>query len=325
MNSTVTDPESLEEKEELPKLPFKRLRYALKQVVEVAIPYHVQLLKQQSENIETFKKENRHLELRSEQVKATKTVQLLKADLYELEKLNFQVQEEDSDLFHSFIKNATKDAVEVLSLFMDLHSDIFSPIPETDNDDSNTPETFQPLVCNYDEQSCDTEEVMLSQVNANLEQKQIQVAKSKFESINFLHKEFLEINALIKQFSKFIFRQTESIDTIQDNIEQTNENVFLGTKYLKKASDYKAATFPIAGAVIGGLILGPAGALAGFKIFGSIACVAGGSILGYGAGVKLKQKQQALNDFEMKALTYPSKSKSSSSPDLSVDEPVKQE
>lgn len=165
---------------------------------------------------------------------------------------------------------------------------------------------------------------MLSQVNANLEQKQIQVVKSKFESINFLHKEFLEINALIKQFSKFVFRQTESIDTIQDNIEQTNENVFIGTKYLKKASDYKAATFPIAGAVIGGLILGPAGALAGFKIFGSIACVAGGSILGYGAGVKLKQKQQAVNDFEMKALTYPSKSKSSSSPDLSVDEPVKQ-
>ena len=306
---------------ELPKLPFKRLKYALKQVVEVAIPLHVQLLKQHNENIEKLKKEGKDLELRCEQVKATKTVQLLKADLYELENLNRQVREEDNDLFHDFIKNSTKDAVEILALFMDLHVDIFTPLPETEFEDSS-PDKLPPLICNYKEQIDDIDDsVAQAEEATNLELVQVQAQKSKYESLNFLHKELLEINALIKQFSRFVFRQKDGVDAIQEHIEHTKENVLLGAEYLKKASDYKAATFPIAGAVIGGLILGPAGALAGFKIVGSIACLAGGSIIGYGAGLKLKKKQLALNEFEMKALADSNKTLSHSSPDLTVEEP----
>lgn len=321
MNNSNNHDENSEDTE-LPKLPFKRLKYALKQIVEVAIPLHVQLLKQHIENIEVLKKEGKDLELRFEQVKATKTVQLLKADLYELENLNQQVKEEDSDLFHDFIKNATKDAVETLALFVDLHGDIFTPLPEAEFDDPAS-DILPPLVCNYNEQ-IDIDDTAVDQIQAleatNLELVQVQAAKSKYESLNFLHKELLEINALIKQFSRFIFRQKEAVDTIQEHIEQAKENALIGTVYLKKASDYKAATLPIAGAVIGGLILGPVGALAGLKILGSVACLASGSIIGYGAGVKLKKRQLALNEFEMKALTDSNKALSQSSPDLSVEE-----
>lgn len=322
MDDSNNDAVGSEQVEELPKLPFKRLKYALKQVVDIAIPLHVQLLKQQNENIEEFKRENKELELRSKQIKAVKTVQLLKADLFELERLNLQVREEDAELFNRAIKDSTKDAIEILSVFMDLHSDIFSPLPETECDSVNSSDIFPPLVCNINEESCDTDEITVNQEEGNLVLKQIHTSRSRFDSLNFLQKELVEINGLIKQFAKFVFRQRESVDTIQDNVESANENVLIGTQYLNKASGYKAATFPLAGAVIGGLILGPAGALAGFKIFGSIACVAGGSILGYGAGLKLKEKQQQFNEFEMKALTYPDKSKSRSSPDLSVEHPV---
>lgn len=315
MNNYRNHTENSKQEEELPKLSFKRLQYALKQVVEVAIPLHVRLLKEHNENIEILKRECKDLELRCEQVKATKTVQLLKADLYELERLNHQLREEDSELFNNFIRNSTKDAIEILALFMDLHANIFTPLPETD--DTASSNIFPPLVCYDDEQN----NIDVAQDAANLESEQVQVVKSKFDSLNFLQKELLEINALIKQFSRFVFRQKENVDSIEENVIQTSENVLIGTEYLKKASDYKAATLPIAGAVIGGLILGPVGALAGFKIFGSIACLASGSVLGYGAGLKLKKRQQAQNEFEMKALTYPSKSKSSSLPDLSVEQP----
>lgn len=322
MNNSNDRDENSEDAEP-PKLPFARLKYPLKQVVEVAIPFHVDLLKRHNENIEVLIKEGRDLELRSEQVKATNTVQLLKDDLYQLENLNQQVKVEDSDLFHDFIKNATKDAVETLALFIDLHGDILTPLTEAEFDDSIS-DRLPPLVCNYDEQINDIDDTAVDKVQTqettNLDLVQVQAAKSKYESVNFLHKELLEINALIKQFSRFIFRQKEGVDTIQEHIELAKENVVIGTEYLKKASDYKAATFPIAGAVIGGLILGPVGALAGLKIFGSIACLASGSIIGYGAGVKLKNRQQALNEFEMKALTDSNKALSHSSPDLSVEE-----
>lgn len=325
MNSSdvIDDAEEIEP----PKLPFKRLQHALKQVVYVAIPLHVQLLRQQNENIERFQNENKELELRSEQVKATKTVQLLKADLFELEKLNKRVKEEDDDLFNNYIKNATKDAIEILSDFVDLHADIFSPLPETELDFDSNPEAFPPLVCNFNDKSFDTDNSLRAAQGeeAELQLQQVVAAKSNFEILDFLQKELLEINGLIKQFSNFVFRQKENVDTIEANVEQTNQNVFIGTQLLKKASDYKAATFPIAGAVIGALILGPAGALAGFKLFGSVACLTGGSILGYGAGVKLKKIKQSSNEFEMKALAYPTKSLSSSTPNLSLEDSDKKD
>ena len=68
------------------------------------------------------------------------------------------------------------------------------------------------------------------------------------------------------------------VDNMEDNMEETQMNVNEGAKYLQKASTYKVAAYPLAGAMIGTCIGGPIGLIAGLKI-GGLAAV-GCGILG---------------------------------------------
>lgn len=65
------------------------------------------------------------------------------------------------------------------------------------------------------------------------------------------------------------------VENIEDNIEEAQINVTEGEKYLRKASKYKAVTYPIAGALLGTCIGGPLGLLAGVKIGGLAALSCG--------------------------------------------------
>lgn len=58
------------------------------------------------------------------------------------------------------------------------------------------------------------------------------------------------------------------IDNTEENVEETQLNVSKGAKFLEKASRYKVATYPIAGAMLGTCIGGPIGLIAGLKIGG---------------------------------------------------------
>lgn len=294
-----------------PKLPFRRLKYALDRVVSVAIPLHIQLLNEQSERLEQLA--DRPLELRSEQLKASNTVKLLKQDLFELEDLNRQVREEDQDKFQEKVEKPLRNAIEVLSCFMSVHSDVLGPLLDLDNGTIVDSPQFPDVVCDLNAPNLEESDQTTEQPN-----EQLQVTKSiqsgtTADAWSYLRKELVEIHSLIRQFSTMVFGQKEHVDSIENNILQARENVREGTEHLKKASLLKAASFPIAGAIIGGAILGPIGALVGLKV--CMVGLASGSALGYTAGRRIKKRQQnALEGIEMKALTYPSKA--SSEPDL---------
>lgn len=65
------------------------------------------------------------------------------------------------------------------------------------------------------------------------------------------------------------------VDNMEDNIEETQINVNEGARYLQKASAYKVAAYPIAGAVLGTCLGGPIGLIAGLKIGGLAAMSCG--------------------------------------------------
>ena len=63
---------------------------------------------------------------------------------------------------------------------------------------------------------------------------------------------------------------------------------------------------PVAGAVVGGLVAGPIGLLAGFKLAGCVAAV-GGGVAGYQGGKYWKKKHDKNVEMELAHLSRPEK------------------
>lgn len=77
------------------------------------------------------------------------------------------------------------------------------------------------------------------------------------------------------------------VDKIEENVEIASIEVEEGTKHLQTALGYKSTMYPLMGGLVGAVILGPLGFVAGLKA-GSAASVCGG-ICGYAGGKILKK------------------------------------
>ena len=86
--------------------------------------------------------------------------------------------------------------------------------------------------------------------------------------------------------------QQSTVSEIEGNVEEALENVIEGEQNLAKAGKFKAAMYPLTGAVIGTCIGGPIGLLAGLKI-GSFAALTG-TVLGFAGGRGLKKWQESI-------------------------------
>lgn len=62
------------------------------------------------------------------------------------------------------------------------------------------------------------------------------------------------------------------------------------------------AVLPVAGAVLGGVVGGPLGLLAGFKVAGVVAAVSGG-LLGYAGGNAIQKTRRAKVDLQLQQLS----------------------
>lgn len=64
---------------------------------------------------------------------------------------------------------------------------------------------------------------------------------------------------------------------------------------------YKLAVLPVAGALLGGVLAGPIGLLAGFKAAG-VAAALGGGALGFAGGNLVQKQRKAQVELQMKQL-----------------------
>lgn len=71
-----------------------------------------------------------------------------------------------------------------------------------------------------------------------------------------------------------------------------------------QAVGYKLAVLPVAGALLGSVLGGPLGLLAGFKAAG-VAAALGGGALGFAGGSMVHKQRKAQLDLKMKQLTAP--------------------
>lgn len=87
-------------------------------------------------------------------------------------------------------------------------------------------------------------------------------------------------------FSKEIFAQKPTIDSIERNVSETEVQIESGSLNLRRALDYKILSTSAGGAIIGSLVGGPVGFVAGAKI-GAV-CSVGTGLIGYFVARKLR-------------------------------------
>lgn len=288
--------------QEVQKFSLQRLEISVKKFIKV-ITIDIDRLQQHRLNVEKFNRISDWNALHRENINATRTVQQIKANIKEIKKLRNQVLEEDIEKFDNRTEPMVQQAIQTLQDFVNLNTELSQTY-----DDS---EVFLERTLSENELDISGME-QLHQIPDNSQ------AEESWEN---LHESLIELNSMVHEFSSAVQTQQETIDRIEDNIDKAHSEVQKGAFQLGKASKYKTAIFPIAGAVIGTVVAGPVGLFAGAKIGGALGLGIGGTA-GFFGGKYLKNRQNKVTEVEMKNLSV---KKSSSLPDLTSQSTQKKE
>ncbi|XP_022320327.2 syntaxin-17-like isoform X1 [Crassostrea virginica] len=286
---------------EVKKFSLQRLEISVNKFIKV-ITIDIDRLQQHRLNVEKFSRLNDWNALHRENVNATRTVQQIKANIKEIKRLRSQVVEEDVEEFDNKTDPMVQQALQTLQDFVHLSTELSQTSVSLDKEDGV--ELFserQRTVSENELEFTDTQQIHKIPDDSQAE-----------ESWENLHESLVDLNSLVHEFSTAVKTQQETVDRIEDNIEKAHSEVQKGALQLGKASKYKAAIFPIAGAVIGTVVAGPLGFFAGAKIGGVMGVGIGGAA-GLLGGKFLKNRQNQATEMELNNLSV---KKSSSLPDL---------
>ncbi|XP_074653695.1 syntaxin-17-like isoform X2 [Tubulanus polymorphus] len=256
------------------KFPLKRLEPTIHKFIKI-VEIDLERLQRHKLNIQKFKVLSEWRSLHREHINSSRTVQQLKANIREMEKTRHQIRDEDVPVFDEKVKTVRNEAMTKVSEFLHVYSTALQP--SVDDNDPHSLQYSRP-------ESLLAEDAPLLQL-----QQEKEIQDDAEHSWNQLEEDLLELNGLMKDFAEVVHAQGEMINNIEDNIDTAHENVTKGSSSLAKAAKYKAALYPVAGALIGGAIGGPVGLVAGIKL--GVASAVGGSILGLTGGSLLMKFQ----------------------------------
>lgn len=260
------------------KQPIRRLEIQINNF-NVAIPHHVDLLQRHRNNIRKYQNQRNWERMRKEHTNVSRIIKQLKELLYQMDTLRAQVLDVDIEQFDKLTANARTSIMNAIKeyLEMEMNLSISPPVsPMSENQEVQHP--------------------LDSSIQLQAEQDDLQHEQACLHVWNSLQGDIQQLHELFVEFDKVVHDQKEMIDNTEENVEETQLNVSKGAKFLEKASRYKVATYPIAGAMLGTCIGGPIGLIAGLKIGGLTALGCG--ILGFTGGALLKKKQIEVQKLE---------------------------
>ncbi|KAM8868851.1 syntaxin-17 [Spinachia spinachia] len=278
--------------EEGNKLTLRRLEAPIHKFIKVALPTDLERLQKHHNNILKYQQSLQWDRLHLEHINASRTVQQLRANVREMEKLCTRVRAEDAGALEALVKPVRDRASAAARDFLLLHHNPARATP---------PSIRVSASCHADDSEC---EQPASGRQIQLQLPEIPADQSAAESWDNLEEDLKELSGLVTEFSLLVHSQQEKIDSIEDNVNTAAANVEEGTKSLGKAVGYKLAVLPFAGALLGGVLGGPLGLLAGFKVAG-VAAALGGGALGYAGGNVVQKHRKARVDLQMKQLSEP--------------------
>lgn len=280
--------------EEAGKLPLRRLESPIQKFTKVAIPTDLERLHQHQHNIEKFQRSKQWDKLHQEHINSSRTVQQLRSNLREMEKLCARVCSADAEALENLVQPIRDRASTAIQEFLRIHSDVVNRPCIQESTDLH-------IASNTSHSDGDTDVPDSPVFQNQLLLPEIPAEQNAAESWDSLAEDLVELSGLVNEFSAVVHSQQEKIDSIEANVSIAAANVEEGTRSLGKAARSKLAVLPVAGALVGGVLGGPLGLLAGFKVAGVVAAV-GGGLLGFAGGNLIQRKRKERIDVQLQQL-----------------------
>ncbi|KAM6183201.1 syntaxin-17 [Erethizon dorsatum] len=276
------------------KVKLRRLEPAIQKFTKIVIPTDLERLRKHQINIEKYQRCRIWDKLHEEHINAGRTVQQLRSNIREMEKLCLKVRKDDLILLKRMIDPVKEEASAATAEFLQLHLESVEELKKQCNEEETLlqPSLTRSMTVGGAIHTPEAEagSQSLTQIYALPEIPRDQSAAESWET---LEADLIELSQLVTDFSLLVNSQQEKIDSIADHVNTAAVNVEEGTKNLGKAAKYKLAALPVAGALIGGMVGGPIGLLAGFKVAG-IAAALGGGVLGFTGGKLIQRRKQKM-------------------------------
>lgn len=278
------------------KVKLRRLEPAIQKFIKIVIPTDLERLRKHQINIEKYQRCRIWDKLHEEHINAGRTVQQLRSNIREMEKLCLKVRKDDLLLLRRMIDPVKEAAAAAAAEFLQLRQESVQELEKQFNDEETL---LQPSLTRsmtvggaFHATEAEAEPQSLTQIYALPEIPRDQNAAESWET---LEADLIELSHLVTEFSLLVNSQQEKIDSIEDHVNSAAVNVEEGTRNLGKAAKYKLAMLPVAGALLGGAVGGPIGLLAGFKVAG-IAAALGGGVLGFTGGKLIQRRKQKMTE-----------------------------
>lgn len=278
------------------KVKLRRLEPAIQKFIKIVIPTDLERLRKHQINIEKYQRCSIWDKLHEEHINAGRTVQQLRSNIREMEKLCLKVRKDDLLLLRRMIDPVKEAAAAAAAEFLQLRQESVQELEKQFNDEETL---LQPSLTRsmtvggaFHATEAEAEPQSLTQIYALPEIPRDQNAAESWET---LEADLIELSHLVTEFSLLVNSQQEKIDSIEDHVNSAAVNVEEGTRNLGKAAKYKLAMLPVAGALLGGAVGGPIGLLAGFKVAG-IAAALGGGVLGFTGGKLIQRRKQKMTE-----------------------------
>ncbi|KAI4881555.1 hypothetical protein NFI96_014887 [Prochilodus magdalenae] len=284
--------------DEVGKLPLRRLESPIQKFIKVVIPTDLERLNQHQHNIEKFQRSGLWDRLHQEHINASRTVQQLRSNLREMEKLCGRVRSADTPALERLVQPIKERASTAAQNFLRLHSDSITQLGPQPPQPVST-DAHSAYHNTYSDADVGGAESPVMQTQLFLPA--IPPEQNAAESWESLEEDLLELNGLVNEFSSLVHAQQEKIDSIEANVSVAATNVEEGTRSLGKAARSSLAVLPVAGAVVGTVLAGPVGLLAGFKVAGLAAAV-GGGLLGFAGGNLIQRKKKERVELHLQQL-----------------------
>ncbi|KAF5904344.1 syntaxin-17 isoform X1, partial [Clarias magur] len=213
------------------KMTLRRLEVPIQKFIKVVIPTDLERLQKHQHNIEKFHRNSQWDKLHQEHINASRTVQQLRSNLHEMDKLCQRVRSSEATALERLVQPIRERASVATQDFLRLHSDsVNHPGPHPLQTDSTDVHAGSDSA--YSEEDVGGAESPVTQMQNYLPS--IPDEQNAAESWDTLEEDLLELNGLVKEFCSLVHTQQEKIDSIEANVTAAAGNVEEGTRSLGK-------------------------------------------------------------------------------------------